>query len=104
MQVPIIETGSKRENETAQWTEIESMYQKKAQNLDLYTIFVDVYLIVKWIWDRSISSRVKPSFDMPLFQYFWRFTQICKKFAAYERKIVFVIVFGSCGPKIVQKQ
>ena len=46
----------------------------------------------KWIWDRSIYSIIKPSFDMALFQYFWRFTQICKKFAAFARKIVFVIV------------
>jgi hypothetical protein len=29
----------------------------------------------KWIWDRSIYSIIKPSFDMTLFQYFWRFTQ-----------------------------
>ena len=29
---------------------------------------------------------------MALFQYFWRFAQICKKFAAFERKIVFFIV------------
>ena len=29
-------------------------------------------------WDRSIISILKPSFDMALFQYFWRFTQeIC---------------------------
>ena len=46
----------------------------------------------KWIWDRSIYSIIKPSFDMTLFQYFWRFTQICKKFAAFAHKIVFVIV------------
>ena len=45
-----------------------------------------------WIWDRSIYSIIKPSIDMNLFQYFWRFTQICKKFAAFARKIVFVIV------------
>ena len=31
---------------------------------------------------------------MALFQYFWRFTQICKKFAAYEHKIVFVLFLG----------
>ena len=29
---------------------------------------------------------------MALFQYFWRFAQICKKFAAFALKIVFVIV------------
>ena len=40
-------------------------------------------------WDWSITSILKLS----LFQYFWKFTQICKKFAPYERKIVFVIVF-----------
>ena len=28
---------------------------------------------------------------MTLFQYFWRFAQICKKFAAFAHKIVFVI-------------
>ena len=33
-----------------------------------------------------------PSFDVTLFQYVWRFTQIWKKFAAFARKIVFVIV------------
>ena len=31
-------------------------------------------------------------FDMAVFQYFWRFAQICKKLAAYAHKIVFVIV------------
>ena len=46
----------------------------------------------KWIWDISIYSIINPSFDMTLFQYFWRFTQICKKFAAFARKIVFFIV------------
>ena len=46
----------------------------------------------KWIWGRSIYSVIKPSIDMTLFQYFWRFTQICKKFAAFALKIVFVIV------------
>ena len=35
---------------------------------------------VKWIWDRSIFSIIKPSFDIALFHYFWKFTQICKKF------------------------
>ena len=30
---------------------------------------------------------------MTLFQYFWRFIQICKKLAAFALKIVFVIVF-----------
>ena len=29
---------------------------------------------------------------MALFQYFLRFAQICKEFAAFEHKIVFVIV------------
>ena len=29
---------------------------------------------------------------MAMFQYFWRFAQICKKFAAFAHKIVFVIV------------
>ena len=47
---------------------------------------------------------IKPSFDIALFQYFCKFTQICKKFAAYERRIVFVIVSGSCVLKIGQKQ
>ena len=46
----------------------------------------------KWIWDRSIYSVIKPSICTTLFQYFWRFTQICKKFAAFAHKIVFVIV------------
>ena len=46
----------------------------------------------KWIWDRSIYSIIKPTFDIILFQDFWRFTEICKKFAAFARKIVFVIV------------
>ena len=46
----------------------------------------------KWIWDRSIYSIIKPSIDMKLFQYFWRFAQICKKFAAFERKMVFLMV------------
>ena len=36
--------------------------------------------------------QIKPSIDMTLFQYFCRFTQICKKFAAFAHKIVFVIV------------
>jgi hypothetical protein len=49
------------------------------------------FLTAKWIWDRSIYSKIKPSIDMTLFQYFWRFTQICKKFAAFAGKIVFVI-------------
>ena len=35
---------------------------------------------------------LEPSFDMALFQFFWRFAKICKKFAALECKIVFVIV------------
>jgi hypothetical protein len=39
-----------------------------------------------------LFSILKPSFDMALFQYFWRFAQICKKFAAFPRKIIFVIV------------
>ena len=46
----------------------------------------------KWIWGRSIYSLFKPSFNIKLFQYFWRFSQICKKFAVFARKIVFVIV------------
>ena len=50
------------------------------------------FFTAKWKWDRSIYSIIKPSFDMTLFQYFWRFTQICKKFAAFAHKIVFVIV------------
>ena len=37
-------------------------------------------------------SVIEPSFDILLFQDFWRFAQICKKFAAYELKIVFAIV------------
>ena len=37
-------------------------------------------------------SILEPSFDMTLFQYFLRFAHICKKFAAFERTIVFVIV------------
>ena len=43
-------------------------------------------------WDRSIISILEPSFDMALFQYFWRFAQICKKFSAFAHKIIFVIV------------
>ena len=42
--------------------------------------------------DPYTYSIIKPSIDMALFQYFWRFAQICKKFAAFARKIVFVIV------------
>ena len=46
--------------------------------------------------DRLISmrliSKLETSFDMALFKYFWRFAQIYKKRAAYERKIVFLIV------------
>ena len=41
--------------------------------------------------DRSIHSIIKPTFDIISFQDFWRFAQICKKFAAFARKIVFVI-------------
>ena len=70
-----------------------------------FFLMIDFFMhTAKWIWDRSIFSIIKPSFDIELFQYFWKFTQICKKFAAYERKIVFVIVSGSCTLKIVQKQ
>ena len=47
---------------------------------------------------------LKPSFDMALFLYFWRFTQIWKNFAAYEHKIVFDIIFGSGVSEIVKKQ
>ena len=43
----------------------------------------------KWIWDRAIYSIIKPSIDMTLFWYFWRFTQICTKFAAFACEIVF---------------
>ena len=43
-------------------------------------------------WDRSIFSKTEPTFDIALLQYFWKFTQICMKFAGYERKIDFVIV------------
>ena len=46
----------------------------------------------KWIWDRSIFSIIKPSFDIILFS---RFLKICTDLQAIcsiERKIVFVIV------------
>ena len=57
---------------------------------DFYLFTFGRYTIItaKWIWDRSIYSVIKPSIDMTLFQYFWKFTQICKKFAAFACKIV----------------
>ena len=33
----------------------------------------------KWIWDRSIFSIIKSSFDIVLFLDLWRFAQICCK-------------------------
>ena len=57
-------------------------------------------------WDWSIISILEPSLYMALFQYFWRFTQICKEFAALERKNVFVIVSEqiSCKSSEILKQ
>ena len=49
----------------------------------------------KWIWDRSIFSIIKPSFDVvPVFL----------KIYTDLHEIVFVIVSGSWALKIVQKQ
>ena len=33
-------------------------------------------------WDQSVISILEPSFNMALFQYFWRFAQICKDMTA----------------------
>ena len=52
-------------------------------------LYILIYSLSPWDW--SIISILEPSFDMTLFHYFWRFAQICKKFAAFARKIVFVI-------------
>ena len=36
------------------------------------------FFTAKWIWDRSISSIIKPLFDIVLFLDLWRFAKICK--------------------------
>ena len=54
-----------------------------------------------YLFKFSTILILQPSFGMALFQYFWSFTQIWKKFAVYECKFVFVTVRA---PKIVQKQ
>ena len=48
----------------------------------------NISFTAKRIRDRSIFSIIKPSFDIILFQDLHRCAQICKKFAAYEGKIV----------------
>ena len=41
------------------------------------------------------TDIVKPSLDLTFFQYFWRFTQICTKFAAFARKIVLLLFLNN---------
>ena len=58
--------------------------RKKQLALDVEKLLPFEHLLIitaKWIWDRSIYySIIKPSIDMKLFQYFWRFTQISEQF------------------------
>ena len=49
----------------------------------------DIMVTAKWIWDRSIFSIIEPSFDIVLFQDFWRFAQICTDM------IWFLLLFGT---------
>ena len=54
---------------------------------------------------RSIFIQLnlhEPSFDMSLFQYFWRFAQICKKFAAFEHKIVCYCFWTILGEQLAK--
>jgi hypothetical protein len=60
----------------------------------LKVIWYNVWCADEWIWGRSIYSIIKPSFNMTLLQYFWRFTQICKKFEVTFAKL-FLLLFLS---------
>ena len=77
-----------------------NVQEQTSQSISIATVLWESWLYIpptrsctaKWIWDRSTFSILKPSFDIIMFQDFWKVAQICKKFVAFERKIVFVIV------------
>ena len=69
-----------------------------------FKALLKLYLLsytAKWIWDRSIYSMI--SIDMTLFQYFWRFTQIGKKFAEFARKIVLLLFLNNFTTEKITK-
>ena len=60
-----------------QYTEISTFYTFLSQWHHSFEISNGLlFRRAKWMWDRSIFSIIKPSFDIILFQDLWRFAQI----------------------------
>ena len=65
-----------------QYTEISTFYTFLSQWHHSFEISNGLlFRRAKWMWDRSIFSIIKPSFDIILFQDLWRFE--CKIFSCY---------------------
>ena len=71
----------------------ESTFGSSLQTLQVIT--------AQWIWSRSIFSLIKPSFDITVLQYFWKFTQICKKIAA-NAKLFLLLFLGVASLKLLR--
>ena len=71
------------------WTLLSSFFDQisagleksedKSVQLVRGSLVLNQLLTAEWIWDRSIYSIIKPSIKKTLFQYFWRFAEICKE-------------------------
>ena len=68
------------------------------------TIFRSIFFLnnvtVYSTGDWSNISILEPSFDMALFQYFLRFTQICKKFAVLLAKLFLLFFLNNLLQKL----